>query len=361
MGFRTLTRDWLHRLGVAQGSIFRFLGIAVLTLLGGDLLLRLLFLGYNWNGGWEFAAADVPTALLMGLRFDLATLAIFNGLILILMALPLAGARRGLPFLSALLLLLHVPVTVLNGIDVIYFGFSSKRLSHEFFSGGTEAANFSMGEILAYWWLILPVLAMLTCQWLLLRRAARRVQPPKPTSWPSRIGAWGAPLVLGGLLFLAFRGGLQTRPLRPANAFVTPSVFLGNVSLNSAYTVVQSMEIGNEEAADLMPLPQAVALSRQLVHNDFDGPFESEEYPLLRSTQFAEPERRHNVVILIVESLNANKLGCLTGKPLAESLTPNLDTLARRGRLYSNFYANGARSVQSLPAILNSTDRKSVV
>jgi phosphoglycerol transferase MdoB-like AlkP superfamily enzyme len=336
-------------------SLQRYVLKAGLLMLGGDFLLRLVFLVYNMGGGWEFSWADVPMALLVGLRFDLATLAIFNGLILILMALPFKGGLRGTKVLTWLLLGLHLPVALVNGADVVYYGFASKRLSHEFFSGGREAANFGTAEVLPYWWLVVLTLLVVAGQWWLLQRALRKVQPQQLPSFSAKFASWSFPLVLAGLLFLGFRGGLQTRPLRPANAFVTSSIFLGNVSLNSAYTIVQSMEIGNEEEVNFMPMTAAIDVSRKMVRNDFDGPFESEDYPLLRSTQFAEPERRYNVVILIVESLNANKLGCINGKPSQESLTPCLDSLANRGRLYTNFYSNGARSVQSLPAILNST------
>ncbi len=335
-------------------SIYKYLLLAVLLMLAGDLMMRLVFFFYNAFGGWEFSWGDVPLALLVGLRFDLATLAIVNGLFLVAMALPVLGGR-GLRILSFLLVLFHLPVLFLNGVDVIYYGFSSKRLSHEFFSGGAAAYNFGLNDALPYWWLILLVFALAAGQLWLLFRASRKVQPPAGLGTVRRILAWCMPVVLAGALFLAFRGGFQIRPLRPASAFVTNSMFLSNVSLNSAYTVAQSIEIGNESEPDLMPMPDAIAIARQAVHNDFDAAYSSDEYPLLRQAQFAGPEQKYNVVLLIVESFNASKMGALHGKALGESLTPNLDTLARRGRLYTNFSSNGARSVQSLPAILNST------
>lgn len=343
---------------VVQAHPSRVLGAACVLLLG-DFLLRLVFLAYN-AGNWEYAGGDIPVALLVGLRFDLATLAIFNGWALLLMALPLRIVARRLRAWALVLLLAHLPVYVLNGIDVIYFGFASKRLSHELFSGGKDLAHFRWSDFLPYWWLVLLVLVMMGMQYWVLRRVVLRTSmEPLPVKGRRKYfhmaGRWGTTLVMGGGLFLGFRGGLQTRPLRPANAFVTSSVFLGNVSLNSAYTVAQSIEIGNEPDVELMPMHEAIALSRELVRNDFDGPFVSDEYPLLRQTRFLEPERRYNVVILIVESLNASKMGCIQGLSLVESLTPNLDTLARHGRLFTNFHSNGARSVQSLPAILNST------
>lgn len=332
--------------------VFFLKGLALLMVT--NTVMRLIFLGYNAFGGWDFAWGDVPLALLVGLRFDFATVAIFNGVVLLLLLLPVLHGPRARKVLCWLLLLSHLPVMFVNGVDVVYYGFASKRLSHEFFSGGTEAANFDLKDVAPYWWLILLVLAVGGWQLWMLLRAAGKVKPLQGGAGV-KAWAWTVPVLAAGLLFLGFRGGWQKRPLRPASAFVTNSVFLANVSLNSAYTIVQSTEIGNEAAVDLMPMPEALALTQALVKNDFDGPFDHPDYPLLRGTRFDEPERKLNVVILVVESLNAAKVGWIKGKPLAESLTPNLDTLARHARCYPHFFSNGARSVQSLPAILNST------
>jgi phosphoglycerol transferase MdoB-like AlkP superfamily enzyme len=334
---------------------FRIAFWAVGLLLLSDFLMRLVFLAYNAGSGWAFEGRDVPMSLLVGLRFDLATLAIFNGIVLILMVLPVRGMQRARKALNLILVILHLPVLLLNGIDVVYFGFAGKRLSHELFTGGKDLTNFGLVELLPYWWLALLVVGIAGLQFWLLNRGLIRNPIPQMVGLPSKFAAWSMPVLLAGLLFLAFRGGLQTRPMRPANAFVTGSLFLGNVSLNSAYTVAQSLEIGNEPDVELMPMAEAVRLSRALIRNDFDGPFESDEYPLLRKTNFQCPEHKYNVVLLIVESLNSAKVGCVKGLPPGQSLTPNLDSLAKHGRLYTNFYSNGARSVQSLPAIFNST------
>ena len=97
----------------------RIVGWAIGLLLLGDFLMRLVFLAYNAGSGWAFEVGDVPLALLVGLRFDLATLAIFNGIVLILMVLPVRGMQRGRKALNLVLALLHFPVLLLNGIDVV--------------------------------------------------------------------------------------------------------------------------------------------------------------------------------------------------------------------------------------------------
>ncbi|MFA7382222.1 MAG: sulfatase-like hydrolase/transferase [Desulfurivibrionaceae bacterium] len=60
------------------------------------------------------------------------------------------------------------------------------------------------------------------------------------------------------------------------------------------------------------------------------------------------PEKRHNVVLIMVESLSAEYLGAFgnTG-----GLTPNLDALAKDGLLFNRLYATGTRTVRGMEAV----------
>lgn len=62
----------------------------------------------------------------------------------------------------------------------------------------------------------------------------------------------------------------------------------------------------------------------------------------------AAPEKRHNVVLIMVESLSAEYLGAF-GNPAG--LTPNLDALARDGLLFKRLYATGTRTVRGMEAV----------
>jgi phosphoglycerol transferase MdoB-like AlkP superfamily enzyme len=61
-----------------------------------------------------------------------------------------------------------------------------------------------------------------------------------------------------------------------------------------------------------------------------------------------EPEARYNVVIVVLESMSGEFLSSFGGR---DNLTPNFDTLARQGLLFTNVYANGTRTVRGLEAI----------
>jgi len=68
----------------------------------------------------------------------------------------------------------------------------------------------------------------------------------------------------------------------------------------------------------------------------------------LRNIRAAGPEKRMNVVLISVESLSADFLGSFGNE---QGLTPNLDSLAASGVLFTNLYASGTRTVRGLEAL----------
>lgn len=62
----------------------------------------------------------------------------------------------------------------------------------------------------------------------------------------------------------------------------------------------------------------------------------------------AAPEKRPNVVLIMVESLSAEYLGAFGN---TAHLTPNLDALAKGGLLFNRLYATGTRTVRGMEAV----------
>lgn len=60
------------------------------------------------------------------------------------------------------------------------------------------------------------------------------------------------------------------------------------------------------------------------------------------------PEKRHNVVLIMVESLSAEYLGTFGN---TAGLTPNLDALVKDGLLFNRLYATGNRTVRGMEAV----------
>ncbi|WP_290796340.1 LTA synthase family protein [Flavihumibacter sp. UBA7668] len=73
-----------------------------------------------------------------------------------------------------------------------------------------------------------------------------------------------------------------------------------------------------------------------------------DEFSIERTIQYEEPQRKANIVLISVESLSADFLGEFGN---TKNITPNLDSIAEKGWLFTNLYASGTRTVRGLEAL----------
>lgn len=79
-----------------------------------------------------------------------------------------------------------------------------------------------------------------------------------------------------------------------------------------------------------------------------ESDFISDELPTLTVNKASYRGKPKNLVIILEESLGAQFVGTLGGKPL----TPRLDELAQQGWLLEQLYATGTRSVRGIEAVV---------
>ncbi len=327
------------------------------VLLGVHSLLRLVFFIGNSGQAGEPGFTDLMIAFLTGLRFDIATIFIFNGWIFLFMILPLPFFRSRLAFRIAniLLIFVNLPLIAVNTVDVAYYSMSEKRLTHEFFSTTTpEIFNIPAGDTIATYGGLLLIFLLLSFAFIwLLRKFTKKTMGSSPNA--RRVGgwkSWSPPILALALMITGIRGGWQTMPLRPSHAFVSGNRFAGILGLNSAYTILSSMVLNTSQITHMIPEEEARSRLAELIKNDFDQDFPDKNYPFLRRADFPGPENKTNVVLIIMESLNASYCGVIGNSD--ENITPGFDKLSKRGILFTHFHANATRSVEALPAILNS-------
>src|SRR6266699_3551535 len=110
-------------------------------------------------------------------------------------------------------------------------------------------------------------------------------------------------------------------------------------------------EIDYERFYRTLPLKRAIF---ELAHElDTARPVvETWQLPFDREITGHGPEKRLNVVVVMVESLSAEFLSAFGNR---EGLTPRLDRLAEEGMLFTHVYATGTRTVRGLEALTLST------
>jgi len=314
-------------------------------------LLRLGFLAVNAPAFAGAAAGGILLAFARGVRFDLAALLLLNGPLLLLYNLP-GHPARWRPLRTGLFSLFcaaNVAGIVVNLADYGYYREAQRRMVSELFTMTRDIAGMVPGLAADYWRLFL-LLAGISG---LFVWAAGKLLSRLDRAIPYRAAPVTEGLSLALLIALGalgVRGGLQSKPLRPAHAFASTNWALGYLSLNATYTILRGTAQVRLPEYRLMPDGRAAALAAAMVR----GPAErmvDPAYPFLRERAGTGAPNSRNLVVIILESWTADQMGCYGADT---TRTPCFDSLASAGLLFTNFLASGQRSIEAAPAILAS-------
>jgi phosphoglycerol transferase MdoB-like AlkP superfamily enzyme len=159
--------------------------------------------------------------------------------------------------------------------------------------------------------------------------------------------------VLAFFLFFGARSSLTSkRPINASNAVFSTDQLTNCLGLNSFYTVAfAAYSIKNEGNTKMYgKMDETEAYNRVKKYmNVPEANFTDQSIPFLH-TQKADTvqQKPYNLVIFLQESLGAEYVGVLGGKPL----TPNFDALSKEGMLFTNLYCTGTRSVRGIEAVV---------
>ncbi len=155
--------------------------------------------------------------------------------------------------------------------------------------------------------------------------------------------------VFSCMMIIGLRGGIAENPLTLTNLTTSNHFFINQLSWNPIISFIDSF---NGFPLDYLEPDQAVSHAGRFLGGE-DG-FQS---PIARKREFAGEPVKANIVLVILESMSAIKMG-LFGN--TKNLTPNLDTLARRGLFFDNFYTAGIHTCNgiygtlfSFPSLMN--------
>jgi phosphoglycerol transferase MdoB-like AlkP superfamily enzyme len=162
-------------------------------------------------------------------------------------------------------------------------------------------------------------------------------------------------LALFPMLVVA-RGGVGGKPISVGDAFFLGQAAQGHLALSGAFAISRAILESPPPSQHFMPDAEAIEAVQLRLSGGDRSLFHTADYPLQRSFHSAPPKTPPNVVVLMLESWGAQHIDALRTLKGGSTLgaTPNFDSLAARGRLYSRAYGNGQRSIQGASAILAS-------
>lgn len=311
----------------------RLLSRRLLLLLGIYFISRLIFLAYNYDSFSNSSLGDFTTAFFAGVIFDLSAIVYVNSLY-ILMYLPSIYFRPNRTYdriLTVVYMLSNSAAILFNIIDIEYFRFQKKRTGFELFSGENDIWKMLPSYIVDYWWLII-ISAVLSYLLYKLYSKTLRIRVVESKSYYA-LKTISIILFLG-ILVIAARGGLQTKPIQTISASQWGNSQNASLVLNTPFTILQS--VGKKTLVEKKYLTEEELSKNFQLRKDYS------------STVLFEPK---NVVVLILESFSNEYIGELSKR---KSYSPFLDSLIKQSYVFENAFANGKKSNEAMPSIIAS-------
>lgn len=315
-----------------------------LTLLFKRLLLllmiyqisRLIFLFVNYGYFESASFTGILMAFVTGLRFDLTVILMINFIFCLLHLVPtrLFFTNGMQTFLKYLFFISNIPFILLNCVDLEYFKYQGKRTTADLFDlfGMGEDMQNTIPQMAKDFWYVLLVFVLLSI--LLIYGYGQIRNKIKMPQTRYGIADWFVALLLGGLLILGARGGMQYKTLNIMSAARLSSPALVPLVLNTPFTVIRTY--GKEPVEEKIYMSHEEALTYFNPHHHF---------------QKQAPFKNQNVVIIILESFSSEYIGALNG---GHGYTPFLDSLIGESLTFTRAFANAKKSIDGIPAIIAS-------
>jgi phosphoglycerol transferase MdoB-like AlkP superfamily enzyme len=146
-------------------------------------------------------------------------------------------------------------------------------------------------------------------------------------------------ILITGSLIIPIRGGFGTAPINTGSVYFHQEPFMNHAALNLPWNVLYSV---TKTKVMVNPYQFDPQKKSDDIISDYCQSGVTSEY--LLNTEHP------NIILIVLESFTSNVVGCLNEKVDA---TPYLDSCAKNGLLFKNFFASGVRSDKGLVAILS--------
>ncbi len=193
------------------------------------------------------------------------------------------------------------------------------------------------------WWFVVlaafAVIAVAAIYFIVLRNVAGRLRIVPATKLKTRLSRSIEMLLLTGLLFIPIRGGFTVATMNLSAVYHSSELRLNHAAVNPAFSFMYALT--HESQFD----DQFNYFADQQAHEHFARLMSAEQ----DSVEVALNNRRPDIYLLILESFSAHLMPSLGG----EAIAVGLDSIAREGLLFTNFYASSFRTDRAIPAVLS--------
>lgn len=302
-------------------------------------LLRLVLLLFTADESIRLLNLLTLKSFLIGVQFDTVVLSYLLIIpVLILYVISTINVTKKIPGIIVTLIICVVfPILIFISIaDIPYFKFFHNRLSEsslQWLGNIDIVLKMVYGNSTNLFFLILSVIATVLSGILLFRFCKKQLINRKWDNYYGKKIIKKNSILFIVLLFLCFLGmrGTISHPIRQGDAFYCNNPLLNQIGLNPAFTLMKSYF----SKVNLMDNKQAIKNTRQILH--VVAP-ENSVSPVARDVINGTVMRKHNVILVIMESMSANYMRTFGN---IKKLTPTLDSLVNLSWFFSNAYSAG--------------------
>ena len=305
-------------------------------------LSRWLLYLFNANYFEDLNFKELVKLYLIGFRFDIHTLIIFNIPFIIAYGIPLKiKYNRIYTKITDVIFIASNSIAIaLNIIDVIYFRYLDKRMSSELFTfikGSDEnQGSLILSFISDFWFMFLIFFVFLFIIIILTTKTKLKESYfIKNSIWYVNQSLFF--IIILGLSVLGIRGGFQLKPINLTTATNYTSAQNTPLILNTPFCICMSSTSSTLDKVEYFKDDEIASLYEPIHKN-------------LNTNRFIkEKTQKSNIVLIILESFGQEMIG-FYNKGWDESLTPFLDSLLKESLTFDGM-ANGRRSIEALPSI----------
>jgi len=319
-------------------------------------VIRLAFLWVYPEDFSDLSLGQIVYAMFKGAWFiDSSITMVFLGIPLLLVYLPLKWtvSRFYLRLLSWYAFVVFVAFTIIAIGDLIYFGMVHRHTGHELAAALQSSPEAMVGMILSAYWLQILLMLMAVG---VMAKVWHHYMMPNDDITHLKLGWLRVPffVVMFLLVLLTMRGGIESKPIQAVFAYNEGSLVQGHLTLNGAFAVLHSLHASKMRVPAYMPEDKAVSLVKDIYQSKYEV-YPDKDYPFMRERTAPQlSSDKPNIVVLLIESWDPDFIDItreLAGKK-PFGVTPNYNALVKQGRLYTNFYANGQRSIDGIAALI---------
>jgi len=293
----------------------------------------------------DLSTVELIQSLFMGFRVDMITIFTFLSLIILMLTLPLkqTDSLSFRVWSGRLYTSIFALVALLSFSDVLYYDFIHRHISNELFLLANDTniiIDMALHSYLFY--TIGAILALIIYFYFMNKLFSATLANNKRTPLH-----WVGTFLIIVILFLGIRNSLAGKSFGMADAFAVNKVSSGNVAINGFFSIYRTAG-SHKKHKKLMHTDEAIERSQQLL-STINAPFVNSNYPLLRAYHNRK-KTNYNVVIVLLESWGAEHIDGFTHYPEL-NVTPFFKELSTKSLKFTNFYANGYRSIFGITSI----------